>query len=277
MMAPEERARFSDACAYIAEQERNEEGIGTLSEKSLHKILKRFYGGDADTCEVRISPDGSARLPSEAGEEPRRAESGRGGYIADICREGRIYEIQTGSFLALKRKLEFYLLHTDFSVTVVYPVAAVKWLCWISPEDGNVSGHRRSPKRGSGREILPEMFWISEFLEHPRLTFEVPLLELCEYRLLDGWSGDKKKGSHRYERIPASLSEILRGNARSLAEELMPESLPAKFTASEASKALKMRGKKLYAALKTLCTLGLLTRSEQREGRSYVFYQTKFL
>jgi phage shock protein PspC (stress-responsive transcriptional regulator) len=78
MISTEEKLRFSMVCREIAANELCGEGIGTYSEKRLHKALKHFFCDDADCHEVRIKPDGSIG---------KKGDSGRGGYIADIFRE----------------------------------------------------------------------------------------------------------------------------------------------------------------------------------------------
>lgn len=45
------------------------------------------------------------------------------------------------------------------------------------------------------------------FLKDPNIRFKFVLVNMEEYRLLNGWSHDKKKGSTRYDRIPTDLIE----------------------------------------------------------------------
>lgn len=45
------------------------------------------------------------------------------------------------------------------------------------------------------------------FLKDPNIRFKFILVNMEEYRLLNGWSHDKKKGSTRYDRIPTDLVE----------------------------------------------------------------------
>ena len=44
-------------------------------------------------------------------------------------------------------------------------------------------------------------------MAHENLTVKVVFLDMEEYRLLNGWSRDKKRGSHRYDRIPLDFIE----------------------------------------------------------------------
>ena len=113
--------RFQEACRLIT-QDRARSGIGTLGEKTLHAVIKHYLEPDERCHEIRV-----------------------GGYIADICREGEICEIQTRQLYRLKKKLEAFLL--ERSVTVVYPIASGKRLIWIDEETGETTRPRRSPKR----------------------------------------------------------------------------------------------------------------------------------
>ena len=80
-------------------------GIGTLNEKTLHAVLKCYY----EPCTAR-----------------HEIQLGR--YVADIVSETGIVEIQTRAFHKLRDKLRYFLSISD-SVTVVYPVPHIKWLC----------------------------------------------------------------------------------------------------------------------------------------------------
>ena len=167
--------------------------IGTLQEKRLHATLKAYLCAD-ETCHERPVGD----MVAEDGKKPRR-------MVADILRDGEILEIQTGGFFPLRDKVAWYLAHTPCRVTVVHPIAAVRYLSWIDPADGSVISRRRSPKRGRVRDVARELYWLSDFIGDPRLSIRILLVELEEYRMADGWSRDGKRGSNRYERFPTAL------------------------------------------------------------------------
>lgn len=260
MISAEEKLRFSDICKGIADSELQGDSIGTYSEKRLHKTLKAFFCDEPDHYEVRIKPDGDIGGVGE---------SGKGGYIADIFRDGEIIEIQTGSFYSLKAKIKFYLEQTDYIVTVVHPIAGIKYLSWIDTQDGSVKSRRRSPKKGSVSDAIPELFWLSDMLSNERLHFCFPVLEVEEFRLLDGWSRDKKRGSNRFERIPVELMDIECVAAKNAAT-LFPEGLSEEFTRKDFSKLTGFRGRKLYNALTLFCNIGVIERGEKR-GRSFVY------
>ena len=261
MITESEKIRFEKICLSVAAEGLEGAVIGTMSEKRMHKTLKRYVCPDESFHEARIQASGVARFTGK--------ESGRGGFIADVCVDGDIFEIQTAGFYPLKAKIDFYLKNTDFNVTVVHPLVAEKWTVWIDPETGETTKRRRSPKREKPGDLLPEIFWLVEYLGNERLRFLIPIVEAEEYKILDGWSRDKKKGATKYERIPTALKDELSFGGDEI-ETLLPDGLPMSFTSVEFSRATGLRGRRAYYALKLLCLTGIAEKGE-KQGRSYVY------
>lgn len=120
----EEAARFAAAAAEVvrlpAAQAQGYAGIGTLREKRLHMAVKRYLSPDAAGQEVPV------RELGEAGTARDR--------IADVrLPDGHIFEVQTGGFYPLRRKIGLYMAHTDSPVTVVHPLPYRKYLSWLHP------------------------------------------------------------------------------------------------------------------------------------------------
>lgn len=219
-------------------------GINTMAEKRLHQVLKRYYEPDETRHEKPV-----------------------GRYIADILRDGEIVEIQTAGFHPLKAKIAAYLHDTDYCVTIVHPILEKKWVTWIDPETGDMSKRNRSPKKGTLLGELDELIYLAEHLPTGRLRFVFPHLEVSDYRMLDGWSRDRKRGSTRYERIPlALLGEDVLASAADFAA-LIPEELPDPFTARELARAARIPSRPSYAVIKVLCAAGVLAQGE-KVGRS---------
>lgn len=264
MIDKSEKLRFDSICRAVAAEGLEGSVIGTMSEKRMHKTLKRYICPDESFHEARIKPSGEAFFSGK--------ESGRGGYIADICVDGDIFEIQTGGFYPLKDKIGFYLKNTDFTVTVVHPLIAEKWSIWVDPETGETTPRRRSPKKERPTDLLPELFWLVDYLANDRLRFCFPVIEAEEYRILDGYGRDKKKRATRYERMPVSLIDEIDIGGSDL-QSLLPEGLAREFTAAEFNKATGLRGRRAYYALKLLCLVGIAEKGE-KVGRSYVYKLT---
>ena len=239
--------------------------IGTLREKRLHACIKRYLCPD-EACHERPVGD----LLREDGAKPRR-------MVADILTDGHIMEVQTGGFFPLREKIGWYLTHTPCRVTVVHPIPAVKYLSWIDPADGSILSRSKSPKRGRVKDVAKELYWVSDFIGAPRFSVRILLLELEEYRLADGWSRDKKRGSNRYERFPtALLGDVTLWTAADYAAYFLPPALSAPdgegndpvFTAATYAKATGIRGKATYSMLRLLEGLALLEETEEKVGRS---------
>jgi hypothetical protein len=197
--------------------------------------------------------------------------------VADILTDGHIMEVQTEGFFPLREKIGWYLTHTPCRVTVVHPIPAVKYLSWIDPADGSILSRSKSPKKGRVKDVAKELYWVSDFIGDPRFSVRLLLLELEEYRLADGWSRDKKRGSNRYERFPtALLGDVTLWTPADYATYFLPPALSSPdaegnypvFTAAAYAKATGIRGKATYSMLRLLEGLALLEETEEKVGRS---------
>ncbi|MGN1314040.1 MAG: hypothetical protein ACI4VG_03385 [Lachnospiraceae bacterium] len=236
-----DQSRFEKIKESLLGNEPKREGIGTLSEKTIHAILKEYYRKkDCDT-EVSI-----------------------GNFVADIFTGEEIIEIQTRNFFALKKKLEFFL--PLYPVTIIYPLARKKWLIWIDPETGEGSEKRKSPKTGSAYDAFKELMKIREFLDNPHLSVKLVFLDMEEYRLLNGWSRDKKRGSHRYDGIPLSLVEEMDLTCPEDYMQLIPPDLLDSFDSKAFAKAAKIKQDRASQVLNILYHLGLVERIGKKKN-----------
>lgn len=239
------KLRFDAACEKIVRKERAKAGIGTLSEKTLHAVLKHYMEPDEDFHETPVN-----------------------GYVADIYREGHIIEIQTRNFNVLRRKLDAFL--PEFSVEIVYPIPATKWLSWIDPETGEVSDKRKSPKRGTPYDAFFELYKIKSYLTHPNLSIRLVLVDVEESRLLNGWSYDKKRGSVRHDRIPVGLVEEYVIEQIEDYRMFIPPELEDGFSVKDFSKATKMRKDRASTALHIMNYVGTVERIGKK-GNAYIY------
>lgn len=180
-------------------------GIGTLSEKTVHAVLKRYFEPNEDYHEIPIN-----------------------GMVADVYRDGKIIEIQTRNFNKMRNKLDKFL--DEYKVTIVYPIPYTKNLIWIDEETGTQTKKRKSPRKGDYYDAFYELYKIKMYLDNPNLSFRFILINVDEYRLLNGWSKDRKKGSHRYDRIPTELVGEMSIDRIEDYVQLLPIELPDKFT-----------------------------------------------
>ncbi len=238
-------ASFQRARELILNHGQFRDGIGTLGEKTTHAILKYTCAPDPSLHEIPVA-----------------------GSIADICTGREIIEIQTGGFHPLKKKLDKFL--PLMPVTIVHPIPRCKWLCWIDPETGETTGKRKSPKTGSPLEIFRQLIYLLPYLNHPNLRIFVVMLDMEEYRLLDGWSRDKKKGSHRYDRIPLSIAGEVRLDCPRDYMQLIPWPLQEPFTLKDFEKAAGISHKTAENALLVLRRLNLIVR-QGKSGNAYLY------
>lgn len=236
---------FLQVCDEVIGQQQGMNGIGTLGEKTVHSVLKSYYSPDHINHEIKV-----------------------GGFVADICTGNEIIEIQTRNFSKLKRKLTTFL---EFApVTIVYPIPYIKWLRWVNPQTGEISPPRKSPKTGTPYMIFSELFWIKEFLANPNLKIKIVLINLEEYRFLDGWSRDKKKGSTRCDRIPTALVQEISIAGLNEYRLLIPDTLGEAFTSGDYRKAAKLPMKQAQTALNILHYVGVVDRIGKK-GHSYLY------
>ena len=222
--------------------------IGTYKEKKLHIILKKYYEPDKTCCEIPVN-----------------------GFIADIKKDNFVTEIETSGFSGLKPKLEAYL--PEYCVTLVYPIAAKRYISWINPETFEISNRRQSPKKQNAYDVLFEMVRILPYVGHENLTIDAPVLELDEYRLLNGWSKDRKKGSNRYERVPVDLLDILSFHTDADFEKYIPEICIKDFTVKDFASAAKISQSNAYAVMKVFQARNLVKQTGKK-GRAFLFSRT---
>nr|WP_330393610.1 peptidase T [Butyrivibrio fibrisolvens] len=219
--------------------------IGILKEKTLHSIVKDFFAPSEDSKEIRV-----------------------GDFVADICYEDRIIEIQNGNFAHLVPKLEAFL--PKYKVTVVYPIPYRKWMCWIDPETGEQTA--RNAPRGNFNlyKIFRDLYSIRKFLLHPGFTLILTCLEIEEYRVQDGWGRGGKRGSHRYDRIPLRLLDEIEIKGLEGYNRFLPDDLPDEFTTKEFQKLVKYRGKYFGTTVRVLEEIGMIERCGKRK-QAYLF------
>lgn len=245
----EDYEAFVDAKDKIIGKAHNNKGIGTLSEKTLHAVLKLYYEPDEDKHEVAMS-----------------------GYYADVYNDKGIIEIQTRQLNKLRDKLSVFL--QDYHVTVVYPLPFNKWLSWVNPDNGEVQGRRKSPRHFTEYDAFYELYKIKSYLKNPNLSINLVLMDMEEYKLLNGWSYDKKRGSTRYDRVPVGIRRIVKFDRREDYMQLVPADLKEDFTVKDFAMAA---GVSVEASRYTLNILNYL-EIVKRTGRvknGYVYNVTE--
>jgi hypothetical protein len=226
---------FQQSCDKVIGSIKEGTAIGTLGEKTVHSVLKNYLSPDTSCHEIKV-----------------------GNFYADIVNDNGIIEIQTRSFDKLRKKLDYFL--TLQPVTIVYPIPYTKWLRWVNQVTGEISPPRKSPKAGTPYMIIPELYKIKNYLLHPNLKLHIILLNMEEYRFLDGWSKDKKKGSTRCDRIPTQLVDEICIQNVSEYIKLIPPVLTKEFTAKDYKKVSGLYQRDAVTALNILNYVGAVKR-----------------
>lgn len=239
-----DKERFERLCKRDSETPHAREGIGTLSEKRLHRVIKSYVSEDSSSYELPV-----------------------GKYVADVFKDGEIYEIQTGSFQRLLPKLSYYLEQTPYSVTVIHPVIRNKRIIRIDPETGEILRSSLSPSHGSAADLLVQLFHVRDLLPNERIKIKLLLIDAEEYRYSERVKY-RRTGAYDSELFPISL---ISESDLSWAEDFrqfLPQGTDS-FCASDYSAFIKKKGRKLYSCLNLLCSVDILQR--EKDGRKYIY------
>ncbi len=237
------KARFDRLCEEAMRRDIRiaDQGVGTLAEKRLHAVIKRYLCEDTDCHEVGV-------LNTR--------------FVSDVRVGNEIYEVQTGSFAPMKKKIAHYLEKTDCTVTVVHPLPALRWMAWIDPRTTEILPRKKVSAIARPQDLLPELYALRDFLGHPRLKFRLLLLETEDFRVLNSRSRNPKARTKHYERIPLSLLGEMNFDTPEDFRRLIPDGLPAHFTVKDFSTLSKIRGINAYSAVRALVALGLATPAD---------------
>ena len=189
-------------------------GIGTLNEGPLHQALKALY----------LTPSAEEEVPV-------------GSFVADVRAEDEvIYEIQTGGFAPLKRKLA--TLIESHQVVLVHPIAAVRYIVKLPEEEDGQASRRKSPKRSSVANIVEELVSIPHLLEHPNFEVEVVLIEEEEIRMFDPGRVRRRGGWSVVSRQLNQVLEHRRIGSREDLYSLVHGPLPEAFSTADLADAM---------------------------------------
>jgi hypothetical protein len=183
-------------------------------ETSLHRQLKSLYAGPGAQFEVPV-----------------------GKYRVDVVSGGRLVEIQHGPLAAIRGKVQELL--KAHRVMVVKPIVVRKLLVKRSSEGGRVTGRRMSPKRGRLLDLFDELVHFTRVFPHRRLTLEVPLVDIEEWRYPG--DGRRRRGDHRVEdQKLLAVRERHRLRTPSDLAGLIPGPLPRPFHTGQLAELLQV-------------------------------------
>jgi hypothetical protein len=188
--------------------------IGILNEGPLHAALKAAY----------VANGGEAEVPVES-------------FIADAVRNGIMYEIQTGSFSGLGRKMA--TLAEVGPVVLVHPIARNTTIVKESHPPSSKPAIRKSPKHGQLVHIVNELVYLPGMLNHPNFSVEVVLTEEREIRRYDPKKNRRRGGWRVMQRQLLEIADGTRLNEMSDLYDFLEEELPQPFGTKELACALR--------------------------------------
>lgn len=239
------QARFKEIIDFELNIKNEKKSIGVISEKTLHRIIKDLYCPCKENQEIKI-----------------------GNYFVDAIIDNTIIEVQTKQFNRLRTKLEYLLSLDKYKINIIYPVFSFKIIYWINPETGEISGGNKSPKQFKIPEVFYELYKIKPYLNKVNIT--LLLFDIKEYRNLNGYSKDKKRGSSCYDRIPFNLSQVITLNNSVDYKALLPSTLNKPFTSQELSVKMKTKIRYVNLMLNILCSLNVI-KIVGKDGRKYLY------
>ncbi len=240
-----DNTRFESAKDKIINVDRQRFGIGTLSEKTLHAILKNYYEPDQNKHEIPIDR-----------------------YVADIFTGEEIIEIQTAQFNRMRDKMNAFL--PLYPVTIVYPIPREKWLYWVDPETGTISEGRKSPKKGNEYTAFAELYKIKQYLKEPNLKLKFVLIDVDEYKLLNGWGSQKKNNASKYDRIPRQIYKEVLIERKEDYMQFIPYELEDHFTSKTFGQAAHIPRELATVVLNILDYMEVVERIG-RDGNGYLY------
>ncbi len=252
---PAKQARFSRIALSAMHENREDlrDGIGLLGEKWQHQIIKRYLSENAEEHEVKL--DGTR-------------------YVSDVRVGDTVYEVQTGSFGPMKKKLECYFANPSFSVQIVHPLPAVRYLSYMDAKTGEISPSHRVAGKNSPKLLLPELYPLLSLLPYVaegRLSFRLLLLEVKDFRLqASGKSRRRASHTEKLERIPTGLVDEIVFSSPADFRTLIPDEFPNPMTVAEFSKRTGFRGIDAYSAVRALTALGIFSEAGQK-GNAMAF------
>ena len=182
----------------------------------LHLALQQYYAGDDGIVEAELR-----------------------GYRADVIRDDIVYEIQTGSFSAIRDKLK--RLSRTHRTVLVFPIACRKLIVKLDPETGDEVAQRYSPKREKLSDIFDHLVYAPTMLRRKKFALEVALTKVCEYRQDDGEGSWRRKGVSIVGRELLEIESTQRFDVPTDLLSLLPEHLPDPFTVADLVRLGKMR------------------------------------
>ena len=224
-------------------------GIGRLSEKSVHKILKLYIEPNEEYHEREIC-----------------------GLYADVFNPEGIFEIQTRAAWRLEKKLPRLL--SVSKVTVVIPIIVENTIRWLDKKTGEISDGRKSNKKESIFTALAEIYRLRGYIYKEGFSVRLVLLKTEDFRYLDSKDKKGRRSGTRIDKIPTELVGEIDLLTREDYAALLPNELPTPFRERDLRKAAKYPERLSSFVIGALKHAGVI-RQVGKDGRAYLYEKTK--
>ncbi len=184
-------------------------------ESTLHRQLKALYGGAAGKQEVRV-----------------------GDFWIDAVVRGRLIEIQRASLSGIRAKVAMLL--ESHRVTIVKPLAARTYIVRREKSGGEIVSARYSPLRRSVLNVFDELVHFGDVFPHPKLTFEIVMIEQEESRIA---RGKKRFNGADFSVEDRALKTVLSKHTFRTVKDfaaLLPRTLASPFSSADLAREAKI-------------------------------------
>lgn len=178
-------------------------------ETTLHRQLKELYCPDETFQEVVL-----------------------GRYRIDAIRGDQLIEVQCASLGAIRDKIR--QLTKSHDVLIVKPIAQRTFL--IKRKYSKIVSKRYSPKRKTIYNLFEDLVHFVTVFPHPRLTLEIPLVELEEHRRPAKKKRWKRKDYRVEDRMLREVHDRITIQTTADLAAMLPETLPDQFTTADLAK-----------------------------------------
>ena len=212
-------------------------------ETTLHRQLKTFYCPDESLHEVKL-----------------------GRYKIDAILDDRLIEIQCSSLGAIRDKIRDLL--KSHHLLVVKPIAARTYL--IKRKHSKIISQRYSPLKKTIYHLFDDLVHFVPLFPHPRLTLEIPLVELEEHRRPAKRKRWKRKDYRVEDRLLREVHERITLKTTNDLKKLLPKSLPKEFTTADLATHTEIPrwlAQKMAYCLRETATI----RIEGKQGNAIVY------
>lgn len=245
-----EKRRFFDAKGVYGDG-----GFGVLAEKTLHATLKYYAEPDDNYHEVAMH-----------------------GFYADICRDGKVTEIQTKQFGNIRKKLGVFL--EEHEVTVIYPVAVNKWRGYTESKEKKPDSFRLSGHHMNEYSAFEELYRIKAFLPHPGLRIHLYLMDMEEVLARQKKVKGRRRsrsGYERYDDIPLGIRGIVELNEVNDYMRFLPDmpEIDEGFTSADLAAGAGIGRNTASLVLNILDHVGVVRR-EGKRGNFYLYKTAYF-